>query len=205
LSITFYQQSRSSSLNEQDKPTTMQAVYEISDATEQDVWNQLADDLANDILEYAVILKQDGNTTALQIDIDPGGGFEGGYAFTSLIAPVANPTDFKFAIHHEGFLDEVGKFLGMQDVKIGHAEFDDNVIVKTNDEEQVKKIFNQDSARNIFINLTDYNMHISRHPEPQLKLEIEDGITDVNKLRSIYNSFYAVLLAVNKLDENGIV
>jgi hypothetical protein len=45
--------------------------------TEDDVWQQLAADVDENVLEYHALIKQGSRNITLDIDIDLGGGFEG--------------------------------------------------------------------------------------------------------------------------------
>jgi hypothetical protein len=170
---------------------------------EAEIWQQLRTDMAQDasLMQYTALLEQEGRKVVLDIDIDPGGGFEGGYAFTRLSAPLQTRDEFKFHIHDEGFLADVGKLLGMQDVVIGYPEFDDKVIVKTNNKERVHQLFSDAGVREVFSSLPDFNLQVKEHEQDDiqqsfLELEIEEGITDPDRLRNIYHAFYAVLTAL---------
>lgn len=174
----------------------------ITGSTEGEIWQQLSKDFQqdNELLEYSAVLKQNNNSVILNIEIDPGGGFEGGYESTTLTAPLNAGSNFKFAIHHEGFLDEIGKFFGMQDVVIGYEEFDKNVVVKTNDEVKVKALFADDEARKIFQTLTGYTFSITDEGGQKfLELTIDRGITDPAELREVYHAYYTTLLALNNV------
>ncbi|EHQ30313.1 hypothetical protein [Mucilaginibacter paludis] len=170
--------------------------------TEDEIWQQIATDINDDTLEYRAMIEQDDKHVMLDIDIDLGGGFEGGYATTSYSAPVANH-NFKFAVHEEHFTDEIGKFFGMQDVEIGYPELDHHLVIKTNDEEKVKTLFVDPKVREVFTSLTDFDFGIHLHDiedsdEKQafLELNIEDGITDIPTLKELYHVFYTVLLTI---------
>jgi hypothetical protein len=174
----------------------------ITANSEYEVWIQLKADLQKQegLMEYSVAINQNGRKLMLIIDIDPGGGFEGGYAFTTLSAPLQQQIDFKFAIHKEGFFDEVGKFFGMQDIVIGYPEFDDKVIVKTNNENKTRKVFESAETRDVFKTLKDYRFEITHHHNPQtnkeeqyLELVIEAGINEPALLQPIYHAFVDVL------------
>src|SRR5258708_35511841 len=103
----------------------METVKIIKGNTEQEVWSEIEKDLnADEIDHYQVLIKQGNKDIALVIDIDLGGGFEGGSEYAMLKSTVLITDDFKFAIHDEGFIDEVGKFFGMQDVETGYSELD---------------------------------------------------------------------------------
>ena len=185
----------------------MQSPKVIKGNTEDEIWQQITADLSNqtEILEYEALIDQGDKQIVLDIDIDLGGGFESGYESTMLRAPLHIDQDFRFAVHDEGFIDEVGKFFGMQDVETGYEEFDKATLIKSNDEEKVKALFADASVRRVMQSLDDYTfgiiMHHTNHDEkgPFLELYINTAITDAADLRQIYHAFYTVL---NLLDYN---
>lgn len=171
-------------------------------ATEDEIWQQISTDLTEDTLEYHALIEQGNQKIILNIDIDLGGGFEGGYATTGFSSPLTNP-GFRFAIHEEHFTDEIGKFFGMQDVKIGYPDFDHHLIVKTNDEEKVKTIFTNEVVRQVFTDLSDFDFGIRLHDvedsdnkQAYLELNVDDGINNLDQLRGLYHAFYEVLIKI---------
>jgi hypothetical protein len=174
-----------------------------------EVEQRLEAELAGDesLLQYNALIEQQGRRIVLDIDIDPGGGFEGGYAFTRLSAPLSTNDNFKFHIHDEGFLADVGKLFGMQDVVIGFPEFDDKVIVKTNNKDRVKSIFADTTVREVFSSLPDFHLQVKEeelddNQQSFLELEIEEGITEPHRLCNIYKAFYTVLVALDTMPAN---
>ncbi|WDF56464.1 hypothetical protein [Mucilaginibacter sp. KACC 22063] len=174
----------------------------ITGNTEEDVWSVIAEDLSSeeDLLTYDAEIHQGNKIIQLFIDIDLGGGFEGGSEFTQLVAPVSGAADFRFAIHEEHFVDEIGKFLGMQDVTVGYPELDNHIIIKTNNQEKIKKIFEDTYVRELFTDLSEFDFGIHEHclngngeKVPCLELNIDEAITDPDELRKIYHCFYRVL------------
>ena len=182
----------------------MAATKQISGSTTDDIWQQVSDDLSGqEIYDYNVFLVQDGRKVELVIDIDLGGGFEGGYEFTSFKAPVAPEHDFRFALHHQDFIDTVEKFFGMEDVVIGYPEFDEALIIKTNDRERTRRIFSDVNVREIFQSLRWFALHLTHHhvagqkeKEPFLELTIEEGVIDPEVLRNLYDAFYKVVSGI---------
>lgn len=180
----------------------------ITGQTEDEIWRKIADDLSqNEPLDYQVFIESQGRQISLNIDIDLGGGFEGGYAVTSFSSLLHKNEDFRFAIHREDFIDEIGKFFGMQDVVIGYAEFDNKVVIKTNDEARAKFIFSDPKSRQVFQSLDNFSFGVAHHhvadseyKEPFLELIIEDGITDVTELRQIYVAFFEVLMKIDPMN-----
>ena len=49
---------------------------------------------------------------------------------TRMRAPFPNPSGFRFSIHRASIFSTVGALLGMQDIQVGHAEFDEDFVIK---------------------------------------------------------------------------
>ncbi|RXK83666.1 hypothetical protein [Filimonas effusa] len=173
----------------------------ITGSTTEEVWDQINSDFETleDVSHYHVLINHAGTRIALDIDIDLGGGFEGGYEVTSITAAIPDTT-FRFAIHPQDFVYEIGKLFGIQDVTIGYPEFDKNVIVKTNDDTKVKKLFADSEVREAFQDLSGYSLGITEGDKEQLQLElnIQRGIIDASELLVLYSAYYKVLEAVVK-------
>ena len=69
--------------------------------------------------------------------------------FTRLRAPYINPDGFRFTIYRRGFFSDIAKFLGMQDVEIGHADFDRDFIIKGTDEDKLRALFGNSRIREL--------------------------------------------------------
>ena len=149
--------------------------------------------------QHIIALQQQDRRILLEVDIDPGGGFERGYASTRFSAPVAGTTDFAFTIHPEGFLADMAKLFGLQDEVVGYPEFDEKVIIKTNNKEGVRTVFANQALRKTFSALSNFNLRLGRNNEGEkyLTLEIEEGITDPAVLMQLYTAFTQVLSAVD--------
>ena len=168
----------------------------IKGETPEAMWQQVRKDFeGEDLLGYHVLLNNGNTVVELDVDIDLGGGFEGGYEITRFISRLPGTNDFKFALHKEDFLDEIGKFFGMQDIKLGFDDFDKHVVVKTNDEARTKQLFADEQLRFFVLAIEDdFTMSLSTsHMEKVLALEIEKGITDVAFLQKIYGWFVQLL------------
>ena len=49
---------------------------------------------------------------------------------TRMRAPFSNPGGFRFSIHRASMFSYVGTLLGMQDIQVGHAEFDAEFVIQ---------------------------------------------------------------------------
>ena|SRR5579875_1519038 len=185
----------------------MQNIPLIAGNNEEEIWQQINKDLNKDedIWQYQAAIEQGGQKIFLNIDIDPGGGFESGYSTTTFTAPLLASDDFNFAIHEEHFTDDIGKFFGMQDVVIGYPSFDDRFIIKTNNAAKAKAVFSNADVRETLLQLSPFTFAIMHHDADNnqapsfLELNIEDGITDTKALRKIYHAFYLVLQVLNEV------
>ncbi|MDQ6761365.1 MAG: hypothetical protein M3015_01920, partial [Bacteroidota bacterium] len=171
----------------------------ISGDNPEEIWKQIGEDLKANEFSYTVVINYKNSKIIFSIEIDPGGGFEGGYQTTMFQSELWHAGDFKFAIHHQGLLDEIGKFFGMQDIETGYEEFDKKVVVKSNDEGKVKSIFADAQARLVFKSISDFTFHITKHNFDEtdnqsnfLELTIEEAIVDSETLRTLFNAFYNV-------------
>jgi len=186
----------------------MQMEKIITADTSTEIWQQVRSDFnaENDWLLYNATIKYVGKEILLTIDIDPGGGFEGGFATTSFRSRLAEDPGFHFAVHHQGFLDEIGKFLGFQDVETGYPEFDKQVMVKTDNENLTRLLFADPQARTVFQSLSQFNCSIRENKSGDttdsyyLELYVEEAITDIPLLANIYDAFLQILTTLENLD-----
>lgn len=169
-------------------------------------WAKITEDFEanSEILEYAVRIDEAGCSITISIDIDLGGGFEGGYAVTRFVSDLKSFDEFRFSLHHQGFIDEIGVMFGMQDLIIGDPEFDKNVVVKSNNEHRINDLLADPSVRDVLASLTGFKFHIGHHHSDHtevesayLELRIDDGITDIQNLRILYDVFFEIK---NKVD-----
>ena len=178
----------------------------INAASEGEIRQQLTAYLQRegDAFQHRVSLQDGQKTILLDIDIDPGGGFESGYATTRFSAPVAVATDFAFTFHPEGFLSDFAKLFGLQDEVVGYPEFDEKVIIKTNDAEKVRAVFSDGAVRQTLSALSSYNLQLDGNNEAdrtrKLTLEIEEGITEPAALLPLYHTFRQVLAQVEAVE-----
>lgn len=79
---------------------------------------------------------------------------------TRIRAPYLNRDSFQFRILRETRTTLIGKKLGLQDVIIGHREFDEDFVIQGNDENKLRQLFDNDLIRNLI------------HFQPRMSMEI---------------------------------
>ena len=124
-------------------------------------------------------------------------------SYTRMRAPYVNKDGFRFRIYRRGWLSELGKYLGMQDIEVGHPEFDRDFIIKGNDESKVRALFANTRIRQLIQAEPSIHLQVkdddgwfgASFPEgvDELRLELPGMITDVAHLRRLYELFAETL------------
>ena len=86
--------------------------------------------------------------------------------FTRLRAPYVNPDRFRFTIYRRGLFSDIAKWLGMQDVVVGHEDFDRDFIIKGTEEGKLRALFDNPRLREL----------IAAQPKIHLTVKDDEGI-----------------------------
>lgn len=175
----------------------------------EQVWKEIQEFFKAQSLPFQLgkSLQHNSNEVSLVIDVDPGGGFESGFEFTSLSAdlPVQftsfktrmQGNNFKFSIHRQHMLHGIAKFLGMEDVATGFKDFDDAFIIKTNNPALFKKIFSNEETRKCLQQHPDISLQFTEgdheNDPSTLEMIIDVAVTDMQQLKNLYNCFGNIL------------
>jgi hypothetical protein len=90
--------------------------------------------------------------------------------FTRLRAPYVNPDHFRFTIYRRGFFSDIAKWLGMQDIEVGHEAFDRDFIIKGTEEGKLRALFESPRLREL----------IAAQPEIYLTVKDDEGFCGVD-------------------------
>ncbi|WP_400192269.1 hypothetical protein [Hymenobacter sp. B81] len=183
----------------------MENMRTLTADTEAALWNQLTTDLhENDaLLDYAVRLDQGGHTIFLAIDIDLGGGFEGGFESTTLLAPLAHDCALRFSIHEQNWMNELGKLLGLEDIELGYPAVDDAFIIKTNDPDALRAVLADEAIRALLLRHRDFRLTLGPNNDTLdgdicLAFTKDEALTDPEQLREAYQLVYSLLQAIGQ-------
>lgn len=119
--------------------------------------------------------------------------------FTRLRAPYVNPDGFRFTVYRHGLFTELGKLLGMQDVAVGHAEFDRDFVIKGTDETRLRALFDSPKLRELIAAQPSVHFSVKDNDGPwgtefaadtdQLYFHVRGIIQDVDRLRRLFDLF----------------
>jgi hypothetical protein len=123
--------------------------------------------------------------------------------YTRIRAPYINRDNFRFTIYRKSIFSGIGKMLGMQDVEIGDPQFDEDFIIKGNNEHQLRYLFANDKIRGSIS--TQQHIHLqvkddegyfgSEFPQGVDELYFQTGgvIKDTQRLKQLFELFAEVL------------
>ena len=123
--------------------------------------------------------------------------------FTRMRAPYVNPDGFRFEIYRGGFFSGIAKRLGMQDVEIGDELFDREFVIKGTDEAKLRRLFANPRLRELVQAQPELHLTVKDdegwfgptfgHNVDELSFQIAGGITDVERLKGLYELFAETL------------
>ncbi|KAB3531645.1 DUF3137 domain-containing protein [Alkaliphilus pronyensis] len=178
----------------------------IFGSSKNEVWKQLAEELGGEFIEGGFFKtdKVNANMRAWTITLDTYTVSHGktSSTYTRIIAPFVNNKDFKFKVYKKGFFSDVGKMLGMQDIEIGIEDFDENYIIKGNNEGLIKELLCKEDVRllitqqpKISIEIKDKLGFFDKTPEEADILYFEEAgvLKDLERLKKIFLLFASIL------------
>ena len=124
--------------------------------------------------------------------------------YTRMRAPYVNPDGFRFTVYRKGIFTALGKLLGMQDVTVGHPDFDRDFVIKGNDDHKLWRLFASQRVRDLISAQKDIYFSVkdddgmvwrSRFPEgvDELYFQVVGVIKDVERLKLLYELFAETL------------
>lgn len=112
--------------------------------------------------------------------------------YTRIRAPFVNPDGLRLNLYREGIFTGIGKALGMQDIQIGDAFFDQQFVIQGGPEDMVKRLLENGRIRELI------------HAQPNIHFSIKDdegwfGAKFPEGVDELYFSTYGVVKDVERL------
>lgn len=145
----------------------MSILRELFGPSRNEIWEQLSRDIGAEFIEGsfwkgAKVQATHGQWSIL-LDTYTVSSGKHSTTYTRLRAPYVNPDQFRFTIYRQGFFSDVAKWFGMQDVEVGHMEFDRDFIIKGTDERKLRALFSNRRLRELIAT------------QPQIHLTVKDN------------------------------
>ena len=123
--------------------------------------------------------------------------------YTRLRAPYVNPDGFRFKVYRKGLFTRLGKMLGMQDIEIGEAGFDEAFVVQGNDESKTRSLLADPKTRALMAAQPAFHLEVKdsegffgpKFPPDvdELCFQVVGVLTDTTILRGLFGLFAEVL------------
>lgn len=188
----------------------MSLLRELFGPSQEEIWTQFANEVGADFVDGGMFKtkKVVGRFESWVVTLDTYTVSTGksSTTYTRIRAPYVNKDGFNFKIYNSGLFSDIGKTLGMQDVEIGYPEFDEDFIIKGNNEDKLIELFSSEKIRELISGQKNFHMEV-KDDEGWFGSEFPDGvdelyfqtfgvIKDIQRLKDLYMLFALVL---NKL------
>lgn len=175
--------------------------------SKDEVWRRLGEEIDAEVIEGGFwkggkVQAHDGPWT-VTLDTHTVHTGHAHITYTRMRAPYVNPEGFRFTIYRKGLFSGLGKLLGMQDIEIGHPEFDEAFIVKGTDDFRVRELFDDAEVRWLMLAQPQIRLEVKdsegwfgpKFPEDvdELHFQVVGVIKDVGRLKGLFDLFAVVL------------
>ena len=184
--------------------------------SKDEVWSRVATDLGTDYIDGGFFSKDEVRYQFDDWEIlldtftrssKSTNGHSSFSTYTRMQAPFVNPTNFDFNIYRESIFSPLGKWLGMQDIKIGDTFFDNDYIIKSNNPNLIKEVLTQNIREliriqpNIHFEIQEGGSFFCNLPEGVdiLYFEAYGVIKDEHKLKLLFELFMDTLKQLHSL------
>lgn len=122
---------------------------------------------------------------------------------TRMRAPFVNRDGFRFTVYPSNLLTNIAAFAGMQDVSIGDPAFDDEYVVKANDEAKARALLSSRRLRDLV--RAQQSIHLSVKDDEgwfgasfpdgvdELYFQVTGEVKDLERLKLLYELFAETL------------
>jgi hypothetical protein len=185
----------------------MGILREIFGPSKKEIWRSLSDQIGSEFKDggffsedKVVARVKDWTLTLDTYTVSTG---KTSITYTRMRAPYVNKDGFRFKIYRKGVFSEIGKMFGSQDVEIGFPEFDEDFIIKGNDEQKLRSLFANNKIRELIALQPDICLEVkddegwfaTSFPEgvDELYFSVSGVIKDIELLKALFDLYGEVL------------
>lgn len=172
-----------------------------------EVWQRLSEEIGADFIQGGFWkgsrVQAHAGPWTITLDTHTESSGESAVTYTRMRAPYINPEGFRFTIYRKGFLSELGKLLGMQDIEVDNPEFDEAFIIQGTDEAKVRDLFADARLQELVLAQPKIRLQVKdsegwfgpKFPEEvdELHFQVVGVIKDVGQLKALFDLFAEVL------------
>lgn len=185
----------------------MSILRKIFGPSKDEVWRQLCSEIGADFIEGGFWrgTKVSASVREWTVTLDTFVVSTGktSIPFTRLRAPYINKDGFRFKIYRKSMFSNLGKMFGMQDIEVGHADFDKEFVIQGSDAYKVQLLFGNSEIRRMIEAQPAIHLEVkddegwfgTNFPEgvDELYFQVVGVIKDVERLKALYELFAETL------------
>ncbi len=177
----------------------------------KEVWQQLAVEVNADFVKggfakSARVEKSYNNWTIL-LDTYTVNTGKSSVTYTRMRVPYKRENDINFKLSRKNIFSGIGRMFGMPLIETYDYDFDDEFVLKGNDETVIKEIFQNQSIKDmikfqkrLILKVKPYKVKKSL-TDSELYFQMTGVLKDMDKLKSLFNLFSALM---DELVKNGV-
>jgi hypothetical protein len=173
----------------------------------KEVWKQLSEEINASYVEGGSFkgprIEYKHNRWTIYLDTYTVSTGKSNITYTRMRVPFINPKKFRFKIYRKRVFSNIGKALGMQDIEIGYDYFDNDYVIKGNDEILLRKLFQNYKIQNLIEKQSRILLEIKdnegrfgpkfKDKESELYFVVIGVIKDKEKLKNLFELFVQIL------------
>jgi hypothetical protein len=173
----------------------------------KDIWIQLSEEINANYVEGGIFrdsrIEYKHKFWTIYLDTYTVSTGKTSITYTRMRLPFINQKKFLFKVYRKGFFSGIGKALGMQDIEVGWDYFDNDYIIKGNDEILLRRFFQNhnirgliDKQRKIVLEVKDNEGRFGpkfNENESELYFVVTGVIKDKDRLKSLIELFIKVI------------
>ena len=183
--------------------------------SKNEIWSQIAADMGEEFIEGGFLkgspaLVYKHGEWQIRLDTYTKDSGNSNRTYTRVRAPFINKDELYFKIYREGFFSDIGKFLGMQDIKTGDPFFDEQFIIKSNNRKKLKLFLADPKMKELIQGQPKIHLEIrddegwfgADFPEgvDELYFECVGVIEETERLKSLFDLFSVSLMRLVQID-----
>jgi hypothetical protein len=183
--------------------------------SKKEVWKQLSEEINANYIEGSLFkgsrIEHTYYNWTIFLDTYTVSTGKSSITYTRMRAPFINLKDFYFKIYRRGIISNIGKALGMQDIEIGYNWFDNDFIIKGNNEVLLRRFFQNHKIRDLIEKQSKILFEIKdnegkfgpkfKDNESELSFIVVGVIKDKDRIKNLFDLFIKV---INEFESIGI-
>jgi len=181
----------------------------------KEVWKQLSEEINANYIEDSFLkvprIEYKHNNWTIYLDTYTVSTGKSSTTYTRMRVPFINQKKFLFKVYRKGVFSNIGKALGMQDIEIGYDYFDNEYIIKGNDEILLRRLFQNHNIRNLIEKQSRILLEIKDNEgrfgpkfndnESELYFVVIGVIKDKERIKNLFELFVKI---IDELETIGI-